>query len=175
MLTIYLARHGENEDNAHGILNGHRDKPLTQLGLQQAQKLADNIYAKNIAFDAVYTSPLIRAKQTAKAITAALHMSDALVLPELIERDFGIMTGKKASQIEEYCKTNIIKAENVTYFLNPTNGESFDTARIRARTLLLTLKSQYTSGSILLVGHGDFGKMLFAEYYNVSLCFIMCV
>ncbi len=33
MLKIYLARHGQNEDNANGILNGHRDLPLTDIGL----------------------------------------------------------------------------------------------------------------------------------------------
>lgn len=43
MLKIYIARHGQNEDNANGILNGHRDLPLTSLGERQAYELADGI------------------------------------------------------------------------------------------------------------------------------------
>ena len=36
MLKIYLTRHGQDVDNANGILNGHRDQPLTELGVGQA-------------------------------------------------------------------------------------------------------------------------------------------
>ena len=43
MTTIYIARHGQNEDNVRGILNGHRDLPLTDLGRQQARQLARHI------------------------------------------------------------------------------------------------------------------------------------
>ncbi|MBP7769257.1 histidine phosphatase family protein, partial [Candidatus Saccharibacteria bacterium] len=39
-MSIYIARHGQNKDNAEGILNGHRDRPLTELGRRQAMELA---------------------------------------------------------------------------------------------------------------------------------------
>lgn len=45
MLKIYLARHGQNEDNAIGILNGYRDLPLTDTGLAQAAEVANKIKA----------------------------------------------------------------------------------------------------------------------------------
>jgi probable phosphoglycerate mutase len=38
MMKIYLTRHGQNEDNLNGILNGHRDLPLTDLGRDQKNK-----------------------------------------------------------------------------------------------------------------------------------------
>ena len=38
---IYIARHGQNQDNAKGVLNGHRDLPLTDLGRAQAVDLAE--------------------------------------------------------------------------------------------------------------------------------------
>ena len=65
MTTIYIARHGQNEDNVHGILNGHRDLPLTDLGRQQARQLARHIKDRGLVFDAVYASPLGRAFETA--------------------------------------------------------------------------------------------------------------
>ena len=43
MLKIYLARHGQSSDNKNAILNGHRDEPLTKIGRQQAEELADRI------------------------------------------------------------------------------------------------------------------------------------
>ena len=46
MLNLYLARHGQDEDNAKGILNGRRDNPLTKLGVNQAKKLAENLSLK---------------------------------------------------------------------------------------------------------------------------------
>lgn len=47
MLTIYLARHGQDEDNANGILNGQRDNPLTKIGREQAAALARKIKELN--------------------------------------------------------------------------------------------------------------------------------
>lgn len=61
MTEIFIARHGQNEDNASGILNGHRDLPLTGLGRKQAKELGEGIKAAGLQFDAVYSSPLSRA------------------------------------------------------------------------------------------------------------------
>lgn len=72
MLKIYLARHGQDRDNASGILNGHRDEPLTELGLEQAQTLVKEIVTAGLNFDAVYSSPLKRAYVTAETIVDAL-------------------------------------------------------------------------------------------------------
>ena len=41
MMKIYLARHGQDKDNENGILNGHRDTALTELGLSQAKEIAE--------------------------------------------------------------------------------------------------------------------------------------
>ena len=43
MLRIYLVRHGQNIDNLNGILNGHRDEPLTSLGESEAKTTASQI------------------------------------------------------------------------------------------------------------------------------------
>ena len=125
MTTIYIARHGQNEDNVRGILNGHRDLPLTDLGRQQARQLARHIKDRGLVFDAVYASPLGRAFETAAIVAAALGLAEPIVHNDLIERDFGIMTGKLVADIEEICAPDIIKAENVTYFLHPDGAETF--------------------------------------------------
>lgn len=125
MLKIYLARHGQNEDNANGILDGHRDLPLTKIGLAQAHEIAKKIKNSGLEFDAILSSPLSRAFVTAQIISEANNLPQPKVVPELIERDFGIMTGKPQSSIEELCAPNIIKTETINYFLAPEGAETF--------------------------------------------------
>ncbi|MBU6214786.1 phosphoglycerate mutase family protein [Patescibacteria group bacterium] len=167
MLKIYLARHGQNEDNANGILNGHRDLPLTELGRRQAQNLADGIKEVGLSFDVIYASPLSRAYDTAVVVTNTLALSKPEVLPSIIERDFGIMTGKPAADIEKYCGPEVVKTNTITYFLSPEGAETFPVLFERARQALADIHAKHSDGSALLVTHGDIGKMLYAAYYDV--------
>ena len=168
MLSIYLARHGQDEDNAQGILNGHRNQPLTTLGLEQASSLANFIKEAELTFDAVYSSPLIRAQETALIVTSALNLPNPIILPELIERDFGVMTGQKTADIKKMCAPDIIQAEIITYFLSPEGAETFPDLIVRGQRILDIIKAKHQSGQVLLVSHGDIGKMIYAAYYNLS-------
>lgn len=119
MTKIYIVRHGQDEDNANGILNGHRDMPLTEKGKEQAKQLAQQIKNTGIIFNKAYSSPLQRAYVTGEIITKTLHISKPEKLENLIERDFGIMTGKPIKDVEKLCSPDIIKADVITYFLSP--------------------------------------------------------
>ncbi len=92
MNNIYLARHGQDQDNAKGILNGHRDMPLTELGLLQATQVSEKIKEAALMFHKIYSSPLQRAYETARRISETLNMEAPEKLDQLIERDFGIMS-----------------------------------------------------------------------------------
>ncbi len=168
MLKIYIARHGQNEDNAEGILNGHRDRPLTDLGVKQANELAGGINNAGLVFDAVYSSPLSRAYKTAEIVCDALGVASPKVLDSIIERDFGIMTGKPLRDIERLCAPDIIKTDKITYFLSPAGAETFPVLLERAHRALRQIQEEHSSGSVLLSTHGDFGKMLYAAYYNID-------
>ena len=168
MLKIYIARHGQNYDNQAGILNGHRDEPLTDLGVKQAEELATGILQQGYLFDVVYTSPLVRASKTAEIICETLGLEVPEILDALIERDFGAMTGKPAADIERLCAPDIIKTETVTYFLNPEGAETFPQLKARAEKALDQIMADHPDGSVLLVTHGDFGKMLYAAFYNLK-------
>lgn len=168
MLKIYLARHGQNEDNANGILNGHRDLPLTEIGEAQATEVAHKIKDAGLLFDVVLSSPLIRAFKTAEIISSVNEFPEPKVMKELIERDFGVMTGISQSRVVELCAPDILKTETVTYFLSPEGAETFPDLLKRAEKLLKKLTDEYKDGSILLVTHGDFGKMIYAQYYHLN-------
>ena len=168
MLKIYLARHGQDMDNAGRILNGRRDEPLSEKGIEQANEVALKIKQTGIYFDYVYSSPLQRAYKTAEIIADTLRISKPEILPDLIERDFGIMTGKPQSTIKEVCSPDIFQTDTICYFLNPAGAETFPQLIERAKKLLGMLQSKHKDGNILLVTHGDFGKMIYTAYYNLD-------
>lgn len=167
MLRIFLARHGQNVDNLNGVLNGHRDLPLTEKGIEQAQELGRRINESALVFDKIYCSPLIRAKRTAEIVAEGLGMAKPIVLDSLIERDFGVMSGQPISKIEELCGPNILKTDVITYFLEAEGSESFDDAVERGKKVLEFVQKHHHDGNILLVGHGDMGKMIFAAYFGI--------
>jgi probable phosphoglycerate mutase len=171
-MKIYLTRHGQNEDNLNGILNGHRDLPLTDLGREQARNLAQHLKNEGASFDLVLSSPLSRAYETAKIITGTLDVSDPIKENVLIERDFGVMSGLPVADVAklgdeqgfEYLKTDVI-----TYFLNPEGAETFPKLLKRAEKALEDIKNKYSDKKeILVVGHGDFGKMMYCKFYNLD-------
>lgn len=168
MLRIYLVRHGQNIDNLNGILNGHRDEPLTSLGESEAKTTASHIKELGLKFDVVYSSPLIRAYNTAEIITDTLQLEKPIILNDLIERNFGVITGEPISRIVELCSPDIIQTETGTYFLSPEGAETFPQLMERALNVIEYLKENYSDASILLVTHGDIGKMIYASYYNLE-------
>lgn len=168
MLSIYLTRHGQDEDNANGILNGRRDTPLTERGIEQAEKTAANIKELGLSFGSIYTSPLARAEKTAEIIAEAIGGPAPEPLAELTERDFGVMTGLPVTQIEEKCSPRIMKTATITYFLDPEGAETFEALLARARHLVAEIRYRHKDGKILLVTHGDTGKMIYAAYYHLD-------
>ncbi|MFA6521993.1 MAG: histidine phosphatase family protein [Patescibacteria group bacterium] len=168
MLKIYLARHGQDEDNANGILNGRRDEPLTETGIGQANLLVQKIIDANLTFDVIYSSPLQRAFKTAQIISDSLNLPAPIQLDELIERDFGVMTGERISDVETLCSPDIIKTDKIVYFLSLKNAETFPELCVRAQNVLNIIQNKHQDGSILLVTHGDLGKMIYAAYYGLD-------
>ena len=173
-MKIYLVRHGQNVDNKNGILNGHRDLPLTDLGYEQALNLARHLKSENQKFDLVLSSPLSRAYDTAKTITNELHLTDPVKEELLIERNFGIMSGKKVDEIQTFYDREVFQTPTVLYFLNPEGAETFPELLNRAEKLFEKIQSEYSDKKeILLVGHGDFGKMIYAKYYNLNWKYVL--
>ena len=168
MTKLYIVRHGQDQDNANGLLNGHRDTALTEIGIDQANQIATKIQDANLVFDKIYSSPLQRAYRTAEIITDKLKLPKPDKLDLLIERDFGTMSGQKVIDIEKLCSPHILKTNTITYFLKAEGSETFPQVQDRANQLLIFLSNKYNDQNILLVTHGDLGKMVYADYYNLD-------
>lgn len=167
MLNIYLTRHGQDIDNLRGVLNGRRNKPLTELGENQARELALKIKSAKINFDRIYSSPLKRAFKTAQIISELLGKLELEIFEDLIERDFGIMSGKHHTKIDKICAPHVLKTGLVTYFLQPEGAETFPDLVKRGKRVLKKIEDKHRGGNVLLVTHGDIGKMIYVAYYNL--------
>jgi broad specificity phosphatase PhoE len=169
MLKIYVARHGQDKDEAAGIISGQSDEALTDEGLAQTEELTRIIWSLGLHFGAVYTSPLQRAYRTAEIITDTLELPKPMPRANLTERACGTMTGQPQSAIEELCGSDIIKSASTTYFLQAHAAETFPELLARARAVLADIKANHgDQGKVLIVTHADIAKVLFAAYYGLE-------
>lgn len=163
MSKIFLVRHGQDEDNFSKILNGRRDTCLTELGKTQAKEVSFKLKDNNIQL--ICSSPLKRTLETAQIIAKELKIDNVSVDDLLIERDFGVLTGKPVSFIPEYTN-KIIHSDGINYFLEAEGAENFPALYKRAERFLEKVLEQYSNGNILVVTHGDIGKMIRAAYHS---------
>lgn len=96
--TIYLTRHGETEWNSKGIVQGHSDIPLNKIGEEQARELGKKL--KDINFEAIFSSDLMRTKRTAEIAILEKKLSVKTTVA-LRERYFGKHEGKHFSFLHQ--------------------------------------------------------------------------
>lgn len=163
MSKIFLVRHGQDTDNATGILNGRRDTELTELGRKQAMQVAEKLRDNDVQI--IYASPLKRAYETARIIAERLGIDEVVADEHLIEREFGILTGKPVTDIPKYTD-KILSTDRVNYFLEVEGAEGFPTLLERGRKILQEIRERHLNKNILIVTHGDIGKMIRAAYHG---------
>ena len=99
---IIFVRHGQTDWNIDGRMQGREDIPLNETGLAQAEMTAQGIKKAclntGIVFDKVISSPLKRASVTGKMIADSIGCGDFSCDSDVIERDFGELSGKKYDQ-----------------------------------------------------------------------------
>ena len=88
-MKIYLIRHGETDWNKERRLQGRKDIPLNENGVQVAKLTAESL--SQVKFDKVYSSPLKRAFETATLVTAGQYTIEKET--RLLEIDFGVCEG----------------------------------------------------------------------------------
>ena len=90
-MKIYVARHGQTAWNALNKTCGTTDLPLNELGLQQAEELADKV--EHLGIDLIISSTLIRAQQTAAAVSRRIGVP-VITDSRIVEQNYGIYEGK---------------------------------------------------------------------------------
>jgi alpha-ribazole phosphatase len=128
MTTLFLIRHGENQTNIEKTFSYKIvDLPLTEKGNLQAQQTAE--YFDNHTIQAIYSSPLQRAMQTAQIISNRLKVQPIIVMPEFLEFNYGSLDGKPRikENIEQYVPVLIewVKGNLDSRFPEGENGFEF--------------------------------------------------
>lgn len=150
MLTLLLARHGQTEWNNSRRMQGHTDTALNSVGHQQAARLAIRLAAENI--DAIYTSDLSRAAQTAATIADGLGI-EATPDPRLREMAFGVIEGLTFEEAQAQ-HSEMVNAWLDDYDQPPDGGESYSDFSARLAGFLEWLRARHEGDTVLLVTHG---------------------
>ena len=150
---IIAIRHGETAWNADMRIQGHTDIPLSTIGERQAALLARSLKTRE-RIDAIFSSDLSRALQTATAVAQAtgapLHAHTGLR-----ERRFGSFEGQTFKEIESRWPDAAKQWRTRTPdWAPPDGGESLLAVRERVHTTLNALARQHSGQQIALFTHG---------------------
>ena len=159
---ITLLRHGESEGNLNGYIQGQRDLPLTQKGLEQAQSISNAWLLSKTTFDLIISSPLRRTRMTAELIGKNLEVPIEFDV-NLIERGFGQMEGREIKKILVENPPDF----NQPYIKPGVDGESLVEVFNRAGMFLQNLLCR-PAGRYLVVSHGAFLNMLVYVIFGIT-------
>ena len=168
-MRIYLVRHGETLLNQNHCYYGVMNAVLSEKGIEQAKEVGQIL--KEASFDYIFSSPLVRAFNTAQLIldvrqesgfrknAAGLRRPRILTEQRLCEQNFGIFEGMTYEEIrEKYPQELAAWNENFIDYQIP-EGESFLNVRKRAEAFVNDLPEG--DGSVLVVAHkGTLGHMM---------------
>jgi len=165
---ILLIRHGETDWNRIHRFQGRSDVPLNQKGREQARALA--VALKHEPITAIYSSPLVRAIETARLIKM-YHFSTPFFEEEaLIEMDLGDFDGMEAKRwAAQYQDFRKAWQENPASVKMP-GGESLKDVQTRAIDALERITNIYPPGSTLLIcGHNFVNLTILCHALEISL------
>ena len=143
LTTFALVRHGQTDWNAQRRLQGSTDIPLNDVGRGQARDAVAALSGHE--WDAIVSSPLSRAAETANLIAAGLGLSVARRVPELAERSFGPAEGLQAGP-----ELDALRIPGGGFL----GAESEDEAASRGLGALESLAEEFRGGRVLVVAHG---------------------
>lgn len=156
-MELYVVRHGKTIWNDLRKLQGIADIQLNERGIADAKALGKSLMDTH--FDAIYSSPLARAKKTAELIRNGRDIP-IICDQRLIEINFGNYEGK----IFEYLLENTsFKAffDDPEHYIPPENGESFPSVLERTKNFLTeVIEKQKENGRYMVVAHGALNAAL---------------
>jgi broad specificity phosphatase PhoE len=152
---IYLARHGETAWSVSGQHTGLTDIPLTPRGQENARQLGTRL--QDIEFRQVFTSPLLRARQTCElAGFGGIAEAD----PNLVEWNYGQYEGRRGEDIRRQ------RPGWDLFHDGCPGGESLDDVVARADRTVFRLRA-YPTGNVLVFAHMHFLRVIAARWIGL--------
>lgn len=162
--NVILIRHGECDGNAKDMFRGQMDFPLNERGLKQAYEAGQA--ARELGIEAIYSSPLLRARQTAQSVADACGLQIVLC-PGINNVCLGAWEGRVKEQIAveqpDLWKTWMNDPEDLTF----PGMEPLTEVMARSRVALDEIVKTHRGGTVALVSHRTTLKPLVASCLNV--------
>jgi probable phosphoglycerate mutase len=163
-MKLYITRHGETTYNKKGLVCGITNAQLTDKGIAQANKLAQDIKENKNKYNIqhIYVSPLDRARNTSSPIEKVLNIK-AEVEPGIVEFNFGDYEECPVGDVE----FRKLRRQPYTKF---QNGESILSAAHRIYSTIDKIIDQHKdeNDNVLLVCHGTTARIISTYFNNIS-------
>ncbi|WP_119730910.1 histidine phosphatase family protein [Thermomonospora amylolytica] len=161
--TLFLVRHGETVWHAENRYAGVSDVALTERGHHQAARLA--AWAQKAELDAVWASPLSRARATAAPAAQALGLP-VEVDPGLAELDFGSAEGRTLAELPP--------GQAAAFRADPVGGafpgaEDPRAAAARGSAALRRIADRHPGGRVLVVAHNTLLRLVLCDLLGIPL------
>ncbi|HEV3430022.1 MAG TPA: histidine phosphatase family protein [Paraburkholderia sp.] len=153
---ILFIRHGETDWNRIKRIQGHIDIPLATSGVEQAQRLGERFAQQardGVRLDAIWSSDLLRAQQTAQPIAQALGLTVQLT-EGLRERNYGAFQGHDSDEIADRFPDEYAHWQTRDPGFAPPDGESQRELYHRVLHALEPILAKHPEGRIACVAHG---------------------
>ncbi|HPP06639.1 MAG TPA: histidine phosphatase family protein [Syntrophorhabdaceae bacterium] len=156
MKKIYILRHGETQWNKEEIFRGRNDIPLNEVGLKQAELAS--YYFKDKGIERIFSSPLLRAMQTAEAVSKTVG-GDIEIVEEFIDINFGIWEGLTVKEVEKNFPEDFDIWVKSPQMLNIKGAETLEAVRKRIASGFERILSE-KSENLLIVTHRAICKII---------------
>jgi broad specificity phosphatase PhoE len=162
--TIFLARHGESDWNVENRFQGHTDRPLTERGREQARALAELVLAENI--EAIYTSPLSRALETASIVGAQTGL-EFVPVDDLREVNTGSWSGLSRAEVQERFPEGFERW--ISGGSGWEDGETYEEMGERVLRGVRKIAAAHPDGRVLVISHGGPIRAIHAAAAGVGI------
>jgi len=166
MTDLWLIRHGQTDWNLEGRCQGHADIPLNETGLAQAAALAAQLNEQT--FTAIYSSDLLRTRQTADAL--AKHTGLPVQLdPRLREIHQGEWEGRLIHEVvltQPEARLNALMNPDIP---RAPGGESINQVTERVTAAAKDIVSRHPQEAVLVVSHGLSIAALICHFENIPI------
>jgi len=170
--NLVLVRHGQSEWNKKNLFTGWKDPELTNQGIEEAIKAGKDLKTKNIKFDIMFTSDLLRAQETGRLILENMGQSDIPVIKNqcLNERNYGDLAGLNKDDAREKWGEEQVHVWRRSFDVPPPGGESLkDTAERVLPYFHSEIFPKVEDGlDVLIAAHGNSLRALVMELEEIN-------
>ena len=165
MTFVYLVRHGETAWNKEEIFRGRTDISLNEIGFREAELVGEYLKGKDI--HVIYSSPLSRARETARRIAQVFNLK-VQPLEGITDMSFGKWEGRPLKEVQIHDRELYRQWIEQPHLLKLPGGESLDEVQVRAMAALEEVIQYHHEKNLVLVSHRVINKVIICGILGID-------